>query len=71
MSRINVLSIGLKSGEIAIVDKGKKTFQIYNKDSGVAATKIMSIFDIVTLRDLLNDAYPPEEYNIENKVRVR
>lgn len=66
MSRINILSTALKTGEIAIVDKGKKTFQIYNKNSDVAATKIMSIFDIVTLRDLLNDAYPPEEYSRGN-----
>ncbi|OMF54711.1 hypothetical protein BK138_16280 [Paenibacillus rhizosphaerae] len=71
MSRINILSTALKTGEIAIVDKGKKTFQIYNKNSDVAATKIMSIFDIVTLRDLLNDAYPPEEFNFDKNVRMQ
>ncbi|GIO63539.1 hypothetical protein [Paenibacillus cineris] len=66
MSRVNILSTALKTGDIAIVDKGKKTFQIYNKNSEVASTKLMSIFDIVTLRDLLNDAYPPEEYKHAN-----
>lgn len=71
MSRMNILSIALKTGEIAIVDKGKKTFQICNKNSGVATTKLMSIFDILTIRDLLNDAYPPEEYNFEDSMRMR
>jgi len=66
MSRVNILSTALKTGDIAIVDKGKKTFQIYNKNSDVASTKLMSIFDIVTLRDLLNDAYPPEEFKHAN-----
>ncbi|MNR93686.1 hypothetical protein D3C72_247440 [compost metagenome] len=62
MKRLNVLSVALKSGEFAFVDKSNNCFQFYNRDGQALAAKLNSLFDIITLRDLLNDAYPPEVY---------
>ncbi|MNN82453.1 hypothetical protein D3C81_1993910 [compost metagenome] len=64
------LSVELKSGEIAIVDKGCNNFQIYNRGGQAPAAKLKSLFDIITLRDLLNDAYPVEDYS-HAQVRMR
>ncbi|WP_433943504.1 hypothetical protein [Paenibacillus sp. SN-8-1] len=70
MKRQHALSVELKSGEIAIVDKGRKSFQIYNRGEQAPAAKLKSLFDIITLRDLLNDAYPVEDYS-HAQVRVQ
>lgn len=71
MSRLNVLSVALQSGEIALVDTSKHCFQIYNRFGTAPAAKLNSIFDIVALRDLLNDAYPPEVYKSADNLRMR
>lgn len=68
---LRVYSARLSNENIAVVDKSTNQLQFYKNDSYFPALKLNSTFDIVMLRDLLNDAYPPEVYSLDSDVRVR
>lgn len=62
MSNANMFSTLLKGGEVIVADKSKCRFMIYQPGHTLASFKLNSVFDIIALRDLLNDAFPPEAY---------
>lgn len=62
MNDLNVFCANLKGGNLIIADKGRANMAIYPAGSQNPVFKLNSAFDILALRDLLNDAYPPEVY---------
>lgn len=68
MSRLNVFCVNLQSGSLIVTDKLKGHMSIYRAGAKKPIFKVSSAFDIIALRDLLNDAYPPEEIRYD---RVR
>lgn len=62
MSRLNAFCVNLKSGSLIVVDKSKGSMLIYPAGAKNPIFKFNSVFDIIALRDLLNDAFPPEAY---------
>lgn len=67
----HVYSVELGKGDTAILDKGRDVLQVYTRERTVPSLKLTSTFDIVALRDLLNDAYPLEVYGNAKDVRVQ
>lgn len=57
---MRTLGVPLRNDRVATLEKGSNTLQI---DSGSKIIiKVVGVFDLVALRDLLNDAYPVEVY---------
>lgn len=71
MSRLNILCANLASGELVITDKQQESLVIYHEGAQFPSVKLTSTFDIIALRDLLNDAYPPEVFKIDKVCRVQ
>lgn len=69
MSNINLFSVRLKGRELIVADRPKGSLVIYPPGHTAPAIKVHSVFDIIALRDLLNDAFPPEVYK-HDPVRV-
>lgn len=70
MSNANIFSTYLKGGELIVADKSKCRFMIYQPGHTLAYFKLKSAFDIIELRDLLNDAFPPEVYRNDRVCRA-
>jgi hypothetical protein len=51
----------LSSGDVSWVDNEEHVFLLYRTDPGPAIVRIKGQADIIKLRDLLNEAYPPGE----------
>jgi len=66
---MRTLGVPLRNNRIATLEKGTNTLQI---DSGSKIIiKVVGVFDLVALRDLLNDVYPVESYPIEAYKKVK
>ncbi|OAB27845.1 hypothetical protein PMSD_23030 [Paenibacillus macquariensis subsp. defensor] len=66
---MRTLGVPLRNDRVATLEKGSNTLQI---DSGSKILiKVVGVFDLVALRDLLNDAYPVEVYVSGKDMRVR
>lgn len=61
MSRMNIFSARTARGDFIALDKQLKRLVVYGEQGNGYKLKIDSEFDILSLRDLLNDAYPPEQ----------
>lgn len=70
MSNANMFSIYLKGGEVIVADRKKCRFMIYQPGHTLASFKLNSAFDIIALRDLLNDAFPVEVYKNDRVCRA-
>lgn len=68
MSRLNAFCVNIKSGILIAVDKSKGTMLIYPAGANSPIFKFNSVFDIIAVRDLLNDAFPVEDFKYD---RVR
>ncbi|OAB35672.1 hypothetical protein PMSD_11710 [Paenibacillus macquariensis subsp. defensor] len=66
---MRTLGVPLRNDRVATLEKGSNTLQI---DSGSKILiKVVGVFDLVALRDLLNDAYPVGVYVSGKDMRVR
>lgn len=66
---MRTLGVPLRNNRIATLEKGSNTLQV---DSGSnTIIKVVGVFDLVALRDLLNDAYPMEVYKSGKDMRMR
>lgn len=70
MNGLNVFCANLKGGNLIIADNGRARMEIYPSGSQNPVFKLNSAFDIMALRDLLNDAYPPEVFKNDQVRRV-
>ncbi|MDN4069978.1 hypothetical protein QYF50_18915 [Paenibacillus vini] len=70
MNGLKVFCANLKSGSLIVTDKGRASMEIYPAGSKKAVFKLNSAFDILAIRDLLNDAYPPEVFKHDPVRRV-
>ncbi|MDQ0091623.1 hypothetical protein J2T12_005063 [Paenibacillus anaericanus] len=70
MSKLNAFCVNLKSGQLIVADKQRGSLLIYPAGAKSPVVKLNSVFDIIAVRDLLNDAFPPEVYN-SGDVRMR
>lgn len=71
MRGLNVFCANLASGELVITDKQQDSLVIYREGAQFPSVKLTSTFDILALRDLLNDAYPPEVFKVDKVCRVQ
>lgn len=70
MNGLKVFCVNFKNGSLIVADKGRAQMEIYPSGSKKATFKLNSAFDILALRDLLNDAYPPEVFKNDPVRRV-
>ncbi len=70
MSNANIFTVALKNGEVVFADRTKCRFMIYPPGHTSASFNLKSAFDIIALRDLLNDAFPPEDFRYDPVRRV-
>lgn len=70
MNGSSVICATLASGELIIANKDLEKLMIYRDGAEHPTVKLTSLFDILALRDLLNDAYPPGVLKID-KMRMQ
>ncbi len=70
MSNVNLFSIRLKGRELIVADRPRGNLMIYPPGHTAPSIKVHSVFDIIALRDLLNDAFPPEDFRYDPVRRV-
>ncbi len=70
MGNSNLFSVRLKGRELIVADRPKGSLVIYPPGHNAPSIRIRSVFDIIALRDLLNDAFPPEEFRYDPVRRV-
>ena len=58
---VNILSAKVGK-ETAIIDKKADKLEVYKKEAAFPDLRVRGLFDILALRDLINDAYPVSEY---------
>lgn len=56
-------TVELSTEDVCWVDNKEHVFLMYRLDTGPDVVKIKGKADIIKLRNLLNDAYPPEKEN--------
>lgn len=61
MSGVNIFSVRTAKGDFVVLDKQLKRLVVYGDNGDKYKLKIDGKFDILAVRDLLNDAYPPEQ----------
>lgn len=66
---VNVLALRLPNDIQVVIDKKNGKLNVYPPQLGRPLLKIESLFDILAIRDLLNDAYPPEVYTGSGAVK--
>jgi len=66
----NILALRLPNDSQVIIDKKNGKLNVYPHQLGRPVLKVESLFDILAIRDILNDAYPPEVYVSDNMRRV-
>lgn len=62
MNGINAFCVNMKSGSLVVADKAKGNMSIFPAGAKNPVFKLNSVFDIIALRDLLNDVYPQDVY---------
>lgn len=66
MNNSSVFSTELANDHEVILDKDQERLLIYHDGIEIPKVKIDSLTDILTLRDILNAAYPPEVIKVDN-----
>lgn len=61
----------LSTDEVCWVDNEEHVFLMFRIESGAEPTKIKGKADIIKLRDLLNEAYPPKMSDLHKIGRER
>lgn len=62
----NTLAKQIPNGPYFVVDKAKHKLTITLPQFTKPIVQVNNVFDIIAVRDLLNDAYPPEVYSSAN-----
>ncbi|WMT42803.1 hypothetical protein RE628_11250 [Paenibacillus sp. D2_2] len=70
MNNSSVFCTELSKGDDVILDKDQEVLLIYRDGFEVPKVKLDNLSDMLALRNLLNDAYPPEVLKTDRKMVV-
>ena len=62
MRKIHMFSMRTVRGDFIALDKQLKRLVVYGENGDRYKLKLDNEFDILAVRDFLNDAYPPDQY---------